>query len=325
MSCIVEFRYADKTFEEVIEEGGPQNWTFLQCENFINLCQNIIPDPEVNFFKREVSLSGNCFRINPNGILRGKGGDYGKMQLMFFADLNEYSDMTRREPQYGYTVVFHDHESYSSTIPSGFWLSPGSIYKADLSLSQEFREGPPAGTCDPTRVNNTYGRYEENSCIAQCRDDALMKECGCVHVAPPLPGNEPDKNYRGCTLEEWASCGLRAYKNWVVKYSDVNRVSMGCNCPPTCFETEYKAQISSSSLSKYDIDSSIGKISLAITKKNQIFRFYAEQKVKRLPPGYNTTQDVMENLLIIDILFTSMQVSEIREIVTYGWANFLGK
>ena len=47
--------------------------------------------------------------------------------------------MTRREPQYGYTVVFHDHESYSSTIPSGFWLSPGSIYKVDLSLGKVSR------------------------------------------------------------------------------------------------------------------------------------------------------------------------------------------
>ena len=33
----------------------------------------------------------------------------------------------------------------------------------------------------------------------------------------------------------------------------------------------------------------------------------------------------MENLLVIDILFSSMRVSEIREIVTYGWGNFLGE
>ena len=45
----------------------------------------------------------------------------------------------------------------------------------------------------------------------------------------------------------------------------------------------------------------------------------------KLPPGYENAQDVLENLLIIDILFTSMQISEIREIVTYGWGNFLGK
>ena len=43
-----------------------------------------------NTSSQETTLTGNCFRINPNGKLRGKGGDYGKMQLMFFADLNEY-------------------------------------------------------------------------------------------------------------------------------------------------------------------------------------------------------------------------------------------
>ena len=42
-------------------------------------------------------------------------------------------------------------------------------------------------------------------------------------------------------------------------------------------------------------------------------------------PGYSTKEDVMENLLIVDVLFTSMQVAEIREIVTYGWGNFLGR
>ena len=47
-----------------------------------------------------------------------------------------FSNITRREPEYGYTVVFHHHESYSSTIPSGFWMSPGSIYKVDLSMTK---------------------------------------------------------------------------------------------------------------------------------------------------------------------------------------------
>ena len=33
----------------------------------------------------------------------------------------------------------------------------------------------------------------------------------------------------------------------------------------------------------------------------------------------------MDNLLVIEIMFSNMQVSEIREIVTYGWGNFLGE
>ena len=38
---------------------------------------------------------------------------------MFFADLNDYTAPAKNQAQYGYTVAFHDHETYSSTIPSG--------------------------------------------------------------------------------------------------------------------------------------------------------------------------------------------------------------
>ena len=43
-------RYKDWTYEKIIAEGGPANWTFLQCEHFINLCQEVIPQPD--FFER---------------------------------------------------------------------------------------------------------------------------------------------------------------------------------------------------------------------------------------------------------------------------------
>ena len=64
-------------------------------------------------------MNGNCFRVNPEGKLKGKGGEYGRLRLMFFADLNDYTAPAKNQAQYGYTVAFHDHETYSSTIPSG--------------------------------------------------------------------------------------------------------------------------------------------------------------------------------------------------------------
>ncbi|XP_063675220.1 degenerin del-1-like [Bolinopsis microptera] len=289
------------TYEKIIREAGPANSTFLQCEQSINICN----DEKVlgkMYFEREASISGNCFRVNPEGKLRGKGGDYGKMRLIFFADLDDYSESAKQNAQYGYTVAFHDHETYSSTIPSGFFMSPGSIYKVDLSMVKEFREPPPAGSCDQSLVVNTYGRYEENSCIAQCRDYALIRECGCVLIVPPYPQNNPAVEYKACTLEQWAKCGIKQYKKWVARYSDVRNLNPICNCPPPCKETQYTAQLSSSSLNKY----------------------YAHKKVDSLPAGYTTKEDVMDNLLVIEIMFSNMQVSEIREIVTYGWGNFLG-
>ena len=41
--------------------------------------------------------------------------------------------------------------------------------------------------------------------------------------------------------------------------------------------------------------------------------------------GYGTVDDVTDNLVVIDILFTSTQETEITELVSYGWGNFLGE
>ena len=136
-----------------------------------------------------------------------------------------------------------------------------SVFRqVDLALNREFREPPPGGTCDITLTVNTYGRYEENSCIAECRDNAMIRECGCVPTVPPYPENNPAVHYKPCTLEQWARCGARQYKRWIARYSDVHNVNPICNCPPSCRETAYSAQLSSSALNK----------------------FYAEKKVRRL-------------------------------------------
>jgi hypothetical protein len=35
-------------------------------------------------------VSGSCFRINPEGNLKGKSGDYGVLSLILIADRDEY-------------------------------------------------------------------------------------------------------------------------------------------------------------------------------------------------------------------------------------------
>ncbi|KAL5250195.1 hypothetical protein ACHWQZ_G016054 [Mnemiopsis leidyi] len=294
-------RFSNMTYYEVLMNGGPKKSTFLRCEHFIDHCFQHEVFGE-NYVVMEVTNTGKCFRINPEGKLRGKGGDYGKLTLKFFADLNEYSSSGQKLPQVGYAVQFHDHEQFSSSLPSSFWMSPGLIYKVDLSLLREFRLGPPAGTCNDTVLYNTYGRHEENSCLAQCRDDSLVAKCGCVLVPPPLPQNNPSVNYRSCTLAEWATCGLPTYINWYSNYVDHAREENICHCFPACREVFYKASLSSSILSK----------------------FYAKNHVDMLPQGYGTVDDVTDNLVVIDILFTSTQETEITELVSYGWGNFLG-
>ena len=55
---------------------------------------------------------------------------------MFWADLKDYGERTADGPAYGFTVALHDHETYGSTIASGYFMSPGSMYKVDVSLKR---------------------------------------------------------------------------------------------------------------------------------------------------------------------------------------------
>lgn len=41
----------------------------------------------------------------------------------------------------------------------------------------------------------------------------LYEQCGCVNVRPPLQ-HPSVPNYRSCSLQEWADCGLKAYTDW---------------------------------------------------------------------------------------------------------------
>eukprot|EP00116_Pleurobrachia_bachei_P019421 sb/3479683/ len=79
-----------------------------------------------------------------------------------------------------------------------------------------------------------------------------------------------------------------AIAKWLKRYTDATRLSRRPYDLPPCQETHYNLQRSS----------------LLLIRNER----YGKAKISQLPYGYNTTQDVMENLLIIDILFTSMQV-----------------
>ena len=48
----------------------------------------------------ETTQSGQCFRINPNGKLWGKGGDYGKIQVRFFPCVSLSGEAAKKTKQW---------------------------------------------------------------------------------------------------------------------------------------------------------------------------------------------------------------------------------
>jgi len=303
------------TYEDVIDAGGPDANRLLSCVQRNKNCNS----EELlgkDYMVMENTITGKCWRINPEGMLFGKGGDWGKLQLMFWADLKDYGLRTADTPAYGFTVAFHDHETYGSTISSGYFMSPGSMYKVDVALKREKREPPPGGNCDISKTNTSYGAFDEGSCVLECKDKYLYEQCQCVNVRPPL--KHPDvQNYRSCTLKEWADCGLKAYTDWTSRYMDPNFTEDNCYCPSACKETRYEAQLSSSSISP-----AYATKLLQAKPVQGYLKFVASNPAMNI--SYSTAEDILENMMVVELLFTSMSVSEIRQVVTYTFYNMLG-
>lgn len=309
------YKIKDMLYEELIAEGGPNPNRLLLCTQRAKLCHQL---KAFNYSKENVavmedSITGRCWRINPHGTLNGKMGDYGKLKIMMWSDIQDYSDATSLAETQGFNVAFHDNTTFGSTLSSGFLMSPGTVYKVDLRLKKEIREPPPGGKCNASLEETLYGAYTEGSCILQCKDEYLMEKCGCVNVAPPL---DYDKKYRSCTLQEWASCGLPNYLDWNEKFTDADRSNIFCSCETSCEEKRYEAQVSSSSVSK--------AFATSLFNDPDVPPMMEGFSNKDLGIEYNSMQDLLDNIMVLEVLFTSMQTSEIREVVTYNFANLLG-
>ncbi|XP_063687668.1 acid-sensing ion channel 5-like [Bolinopsis microptera] len=329
--------YADMTYHDIMWKGRPRVG-LLQCTHYTEKCQMVEPFSNPNFTSRklhwdeeydgsghnhyewEVSLSGSCYRINPRGDLWTKVGEYGEITLTFFADLNDYSSFAKLQPEYGYTVTFTDNGTYSSTMTSGFFMSPGNVYKSDLRKYREQNIGPPAGSCNPHMKTNAYGTYSTNSCNKLCRDDHVMKKCGCVHILPPHPEYEADKEFVGCTLKVWAECALAATVEFTDQFVNMDDGIKHCeHCEPACEEIWYEATISSSRLSKFYAKEKLGQLNMLVNGNNL-------NNPNDTVEDYNveTEETVYENLMVLKVLFTSIQESNIKEYRKYDYTQLIG-
>jgi len=299
------------TYEELIADGGPNLDRLLDCSQRAVRCNMLSAFEKSDVAIMENSITGRCWRVNPDGNLMGKMGDYGKLKLLMFADIQDYSETSTLSEAQGFTVAFHDNNTFGSTLSSGFLMSPGTFYKVDLRLKKETFEPPPGGSCNASIGETLYGAYTEGSCILQCKDEYLREACGCVNVVPPL---DHDGIYRSCTLEEWTTCGLPTYMEWYNKFTDAESTEPFCSCQTACEETRYEAQVSSSTVSKAYAKSILPGVA-------PIMQGFSNAD---LGIEYSTVDDIVDNLMVLEVLFTSMQTSEIKQMVTYVFANLLG-
>ena len=299
------------TYESLIENGGPAKDRVLYCKQRAQYCENLpifINEHGVNeWVSMENSMKGRCWRVNPNGQLRGKMGDYGALKLAFWADVQDY--FTQEGENFGFLVSFHDNDTYGSTFMAQYHMSPGLYYKVGLKLDRISWNEQKIESCNASVGRTTYGSYNEGSCVLECKDRSLNDSCGCVNILPP----ENNGKYRPCTLMEWASCGLSHYEEWYKNFTDTNRENPVCECDTACEEIIYQPDISTSTISQEYADS--------IEQPVQgVLQYWSNEE---LNISYSNSEDILSNLMVMEVLFTSMQEVVVKETIVYDWNDLL--
>jgi hypothetical protein len=251
-----------------------------------------------NYIEEELSPTGKCFRFNPKGQLYSKAGDYGIVRMRLNINLREYTD----KGSDGLIMTVHHHTQYSGTKNTGIQLSPGFIYRVTVkTLKRQELGADHGGLCDYTKVNNSYGSYDLESCRMECRDKELNSSCGCIPILPPINTH----GYKACTIKEMQECGNIAYYEFVLQESDTdpNKPRDGCDCSIPCEHISYEFSTATTAIS----------------------REYAEGKAKgREGARLNfTTQDVLDNNIIIQAYFRDMYVQEISMVPDYDFWSLL--
>ena len=303
----------NRTYESLLEDGGPHPNRFVNCEQRGHHCTLLKVFENSEYSTMETTNSGKCWRVNHNGKLKGKLGDYGALKIAFWADLQDYSNRSADQENHGFMVVFHDDTSYGTTMFSGYLMSPGTYYKADMRLKTVTRNKDKALNCYTGIEHTTYGLYSEGACVMECKDKVVNESCGCVQILPP----ENNGKYKACTLEEWAECGLSTYMDWHHNYTEPTIASDAiCSCDiPPCDEIKYETDISSSSISAEYV--------------NSIYPFVKEPFLEAFSdPDYNISytspDDILKNLMVLEVLFNSLQQYQVNEVITYDLADLFG-
>ena len=196
-------KHENETYAGLLSEAQMFNDTFITCtQGHIRYCHD--SDMGSEYYERDVEfVSGSCFRINPAGKLHGKSGDYGVLSLIFLADREEYSDA---QSNVGWILAAHESERYGASVNNGIHISPGYAYYINLDTMNILNSAEHCAETDGK--TSGYGRYNQATCLLDCRDRMLNATCGCLNTAPPLNAGY---NYTACTLREVATCSLRAY------------------------------------------------------------------------------------------------------------------
>ncbi|KAJ7322153.1 hypothetical protein JRQ81_018440 [Phrynocephalus forsythii] len=234
---------------------------------------------------------GKCYTFNSGApgyelLTTAKGGTGNGLELMLNIQQDEYLPVWGKAA--GVKVQIHSQDEPPNIDQLGFGVAPG--FQTFVSCQQQrlFYLPPPWGVCKPSPTESTFfANYSIAACRIDCETRYLAENCNCRMVH--MPGNADI-----CTPEQYKECADPALDFLVEKDTEF------CSCRMPCQTVRYGKELS-------------------------MVKIPSKASAKYLAKKYNRSEQyIMENLLVLDIFFETLNYETIEQRKAYEVAGLLG-
>ena len=236
--------------------------------------------------------------------------------MTLFLDYAEYIGLLA--PNVGARVLVHDPRVLPDLQTESFPIAAGEATFIAVKMEVVNRKGSPYGSCTENwpeslmldeAFKKKWPKYTQESCIKKCVSNEVLRKCMC------------DDTYGGIWTDQckWHDQTSSECRKQI--YSDFKSGSLTCDCPPSCYTTEYKVKQSRSSwpskqYSPFFASKMLESESKKIVKymSNLINVSHSAEEIKK---------DIQENFVRLEIFYEALNFAMIKEKAEYDMWDVL--
>lgn len=230
----------------------------------------------------------------------------------------------------GTRINVHPPNSRPQPLAEGVDIPPGVSASVGVSMSQYFHLDDPYGFCEELDKNKNgeepYYQYTMQTCVAQCQQNYIMRECGCISALLSLPDNLNFSSAKFCATLGGTTMAdvqellknIQCESDKLGHFSSTISLQQECLCYPPCREDTYSLDIS---YSYWPIDytqQSFYQVYVLDNPDHQHLKAY--NNLKHFNMTDLTALDLIHrNFVRVNIYLKNLVVTQHRQMQAYDW------
>ncbi|XP_038050004.1 acid-sensing ion channel 1A-like [Patiria miniata] len=245
---------------------------------------------------------GQCYTFTTHSthqkLAQSQQGTGNGLQLIVNIQQNEYTEtVSSGHVEAGLRFAIHPPDELPLIDTMGLSASPGFHTYASMRLVRHINLPKPWGVCG-TEATEESRKYSRNTCLRNCRRDAIIKRCSCQPLGYERAVKSDSSLVPLCDIEQF---------NCVMKALEVHRslVSLSeCTCPIACDYVTYETTLSTAKYPSQSVSTEIDR---------------AFQGDADISDGY-----VKENFVYLDVYYSELSTITYEQVQAMPFTALLG-